>query len=134
MRKIDKIIIHCSDTYHDMDIGVKEITKWHKAKKFRTIGYHYVIRRDGVLETGRPEKETGAHVKGLNKNSIGVCFVGGKEGHGKQADNFTIPQMQIGRMLMQDFKRDYPGVTFHGHNEFSKKACPVFDIDIIIPL
>ena len=134
MRKIDKIIIHCSYTFHDMDIGADEIRYWHMAKGWKDIGYHYVIRRDGTLEAGRHVSKIGAHVKGKNRNSIGCCFIGGKEGHGEQADNFTLQQMQIGRMLMQDFKRDYPGVTFHGHNEFSKKACPVFDIEVITPL
>ena len=134
MRAINRIIIHCSDSYHDMDIGVEEITRWHKAKKFKTIGYHYVIRRDGILEIGRPVKESGAHLRGKNKDSIGVCFVGGKEGHGEQANNFTVEQMQIGRMLMSDLHKKYPKATFHGHNEFSNKPCPVFDIDIITPL
>lgn len=133
MRKIDKVIIHCSDTYHDMDIGVKEIRKWHKAKGWNDIGYHYVIRRDGTLETGRPIEKIGAHCKGKNRGSIGVCFVGGKAGKGSIADNFTLEQMQIGRMLMQDFKREKEDITFHGHNEFSNKACPVFDINVITP-
>jgi len=133
MRKINKVIIHCSDTYHNMDIGCKEIRKWHKARGWNDIGYHYVIRRDGTLETGRPIETIGAHCKGQNRYSIGVCFVGGKAGKGDISDNFTLEQMQIGRMLMHDFKNANPDITFHGHNEFSSKACPIFDIKVITP-
>ena len=78
MRRIDKVIIHCSDTYHNMDIGVKQIRRWHKKRGFNDVGYHYIIRRDGTLETGRPIEKIGAHCKGQNRHSIGVCFVGGK--------------------------------------------------------
>lgn len=117
-----------------MDIGVNEIRKWHTARGFRDVGYHFVIRRDGTLEKGRDISRYGAHCIGHNAISIGVCFVGGKEGHGQQADNFTLEQMQVGRMLISDLHKQFPKATFHGHNEFSKKACPVFDIDVITPL
>lgn len=133
MREIKEIIIHCSDTYHDMDIGVDEIRKWHLARRFKDVGYQFVIRRDGTIEKGREIKENGAHCIGHNAISIGVCFVGGKEGHGGVADNFTIEQMQIGSMLLEDLHRQFPNATFHGHNEFSNKNCPVFDISRITP-
>jgi len=117
-----------------MDIGFKEIDRWHKAKGWRMCGYHYIIRRDGTLETGREESKVGAHCKGYNKHSIGICFVGGKRGHGKENDNFKLEQMQIGKMLLQDLIKKYPGATIHPHNEFAKsKLCPVFDIEKIKP-
>lgn len=116
-----------------MDIGLKEIKSWHLKRGFNDIGYHFVIRRDGALEVGRPLKKIGAHVKGENSGSIGICFVGGKKGKGGEADNFTLEQMQVGKMLMQDFKKSFPEATIHGHNEFSSKNCPVFDIEIIKP-
>ena len=131
MRKINKIIIHCSDTYVDQDIGVEDIRRWHRARGFRDVGYHYVIRRDGELEKGRKLDEIGAHCLGQNKNSIGICLVGGKEGHGSPADNFTIPQIQIARMLISDLRKKFD-LTIHGHNEFANKACPVIDIKKLI--
>ena len=60
MRKINLIVIHCSDTYARMDIGVNEIRQWHLQRGFNDIGYHYVIRRDGAIEQGRPIEKPGS--------------------------------------------------------------------------
>ena len=78
MRKINEIILHCSATPASMDIGAKEIRDWHvNGNHWRDIGYHWVIRRDGTVEKGRPEYQVGAHCLNHNANSIGVCMVGG---------------------------------------------------------
>jgi hypothetical protein len=79
----DLIVVHCSATGPAADIGVAQITQWHKQRGFDTVGYHYVIRRNGTLETGRRESEIGAHVRGHNANSIGVCLAGGVDAKGK---------------------------------------------------
>ena len=78
MREITKIIIHCADTPASMDIGVEEICPWHLERHFSDVGYHHIIRRDGIDDRGRPHEQTGAHVAAHNANSIGVCMVGGK--------------------------------------------------------
>lgn len=77
------VILHCSDTpdYSDDDprfdkIGRSQIDEWHKDRGWKGVGYHHIIRRTGVIEVGRPETEIGAHVKGHNTNSLGVCMVG----------------------------------------------------------
>ena len=67
MREINKIIIHCSATKEGQDISAATIDEWHKARGWRSIGYHYVIGLDGMIEYGRPITETGAHVKNHNK-------------------------------------------------------------------
>ena len=77
MRSIDFIAIHCAATPAEVDVGVREITRWHRARRFRTIGYHYVIRRDGTIEKGRPDDQRGAHEPRINSRSIAVCLVGG---------------------------------------------------------
>lgn len=140
-RKVNLIIVHCSDTYVTMDIGVAEIRKWHtdpapKGRGWADIGYHFVIRRDGTLELGRDTdkdgdvyEEVGAHVAGWNANSIGICMVGGKAHDGKAENNFTGKQFAVLEGLLRMIKADYPKATIHGHREFDPgKACPSFDV------
>lgn len=127
----DFIAVHCSATRPSMDIGVKEITQWHKAKGWSTIGYHYVIRRNGTLETGRRENEIGAHVEGHNHNSIGVCLVGGvHEDDLVPEANFTDAQFACLKTLIGFLKTKYPAAKVQGHRDFPnvKKACPSFDV------
>lgn len=127
-RKIDKLIIHCAATKPDMDIGVKEITVWHKERGFNTIGYHHVIRLSGTIEDGRDINQIGAHVAGQNTGSIGVCLVGGIDDTGKPEANFTQEQWKTLEHYAREFKAEYPNATIHGHNEFAQKACPSFDV------
>lgn len=128
-RKIDKLIIHCSATPHHMDIGVEQIDNWHRMRGWSQIGYHFVIRRDGTLEHGRPVKKMGAHVKGYNRYSIGICLVGGVNADMKAENNFTWAQWRRIEQFARLFKVEYPKATIHGHNEFTKyKECPSFDV------
>ena len=85
MRTINEIIVHCTATAEGKDYTVEDITRWHKARGFKTIGYHYVIYRDGTVHAGRPENEIGAHCQGHNAKSIGVCYVGGLTADGEVA-------------------------------------------------
>lgn len=128
MRKINMIIVHCSATRSSQDIGAAEIDKWHRKQGWDGIGYHFVIRRNGKIEKGRPLEVTGAHCKGQNKNSIGICLVGGIDADGKPQNNFTDTQFQSLRKLVTDLKNNFPQATIHGHNEFANKACPCFDV------
>jgi len=127
-RKVDKLIIHCAATPPKMDIGVKEITVWHKERGFNAIGYHHVIRRNGEIEDGRDINQIGAHVAGQNTGSIGVCLVGGVDDAGKPKANFTPEQWKNLERYVRAFKAEYPRATIHGHNEFAAKACPSFDV------
>ena len=74
MRHINEIIIHCSATPEGRDYTVADIDRWHKARGWRGIGYHYVIYRDGSVHAGRPVEQIGAHCTGHNANSIGICY------------------------------------------------------------
>lgn len=121
MRSITEIIIHCSATQEGKDFTVEDITRWHKARKFRTIGYHYVIYRDGSIHTGRPLSEEGAHCKegGHNKHSIGVCYIGGLATDGKTPkDTRTPEQKKALTSLLKELKAKFPNATIHGHREF----------------
>ena len=129
MRKITKLIIHCSATPEGRDYTVADIDRWHRARGFKGIGYHYVIYRDGSVHPGRAVEVIGAHCTGQNANSIGICYIGGLAADGKTAkDTRTPAQKEALRNLVAELKARYPGVTVHGHREFANKACPCFDV------
>lgn len=130
-RKIDMLIIHCAATKPTMDIGVKEIRKWHvEDNGWQDIGYHDVIRRNGNIEKGRPVEIAGAHCAGKNANSIGVCLVGGVDDKMKPDANFTDAQWKTLAQYVRGFKAEYPKSAIYGHNDFDPgKACPSFDVE-----
>lgn len=128
MRNINLILIHCSATQEGKDFKAKDIDKWHKERGFKKIGYHYVIDLDGTIERGREDSEIGAHCTGKNKNSIGVVYIGGLDKNGKPKDTRTKEQKEALWELLRQLLIKYPKATIHGHNEFSNKACPCFDV------
>lgn len=129
MRDIDKIIVHCSATPEGRHTTVEEIKQWHLQRGWKDIGYHYIIYLDGTIHRGRPESVVGAHCSGYNKNSIGVCYIGGLDKDGKTPkDTRTEGQKRALREILNRLKRDYPKATLHGHNEFANKACPSFNV------
>ena len=137
MRPINEIIIHCSATRREWMEGaatsakVAEIRRWHLARGWSDIGYHYLIDRDGTVRAGRWVGRTGAHVAGHNTGTIGICLIGG---HGSSendrfADHFTPEQDRALRALLDELKHDHPKITkISGHNEYSAKACPGFTV------
>lgn len=129
MRKIEKIIIHCSATPEGREVTVADIDRWHRQRGFNGIGYHYVIYSDGTVHQGRPLEMAGAHCLGQNARSIGVCYVGGLTADSSAAaDTRTPAQKESLRKLVEELKTRFKGVTIHGHREFAAKACPCFDV------
>lgn len=129
MRHINEIIIHCSATPEGRDYTVADIDRWHKARGWRGIGYHYVIYRDGSVHAGRPVEQIGAHCTGHNADSIGICYIGGVAADGKTPKDTRTPAQRIAlRELVEELRAKYPGATVHGHREFAPKACPSFDV------
>jgi len=130
MRKIEKIIIHCTATKENKDFDVEDIRKWHTSppRNWSDIGYHYLIKLDGTIQEGRPVSRVGAHTRGHNKTSIGVCYVGGVDDELNPKDTRTKAQREALNRLLLDLSQIYPEATVHGHNEFSSKACPSFDV------
>lgn len=122
MRVLDTIIVHCADTPETMDIGVNEIRQWHVTDNGWTdIGYHYVIRRNGTVEEGRPLKVAGAHCYGHNSTSIGICLVG--------RDKFNPEQFKALYKLVTGLKKEFKISVVKGHNEYDEhKTCPNFNI------
>jgi N-acetylmuramoyl-L-alanine amidase len=129
MRAINKIILHCSATPEGRHTTVEDIRLWHKAQGWSDIGYHYVVYLDGSVHLGRPIEVSGAHTKRLNKNSIGVVYVGGIDAiNFKAKDTRTPEQKEALDCLLNELMGTYSGATLHGHNEFASKACPSFDV------
>lgn len=126
------LIVHCAATPPAMDIGVEEIDRWHKERGWRGCGYHLVIRRDGEVETGRQLDDQGAHVRGFNGCSIGICLVGGLLPSKTGPDiNYTPEQFEALRDTIDSLRRDhFPDAEIRGHYQFDNhKTCPNFDVE-----
>ena len=136
MRPINEIIVHCTATQADWMKGhptgskVEEVRKWHKARGWKDIGYHFLIDRDGTVMAGRPLEQTGAHVAGHNTGTIGISLFGGfgSSADDKFEDNFTPQQDFALRKLIDDLKDRFPITKVTGHNEYAAKACPGFRV------
>ena len=127
------IAIHCAATKTSMDTTVEDITRWHKARGFTSIGYHFYIKFDGSIYKGRDLdgdglvlEETGAHVAGLNSVSLGICLEGGFDG----VDNFTDKQWTRLEILLKELVYYYPDAIIKGHRDFDgvAKSCPSFEV------
>lgn len=132
MRKINEIIIHCSETRPDQDVSAAIIDLWHKKKGWKGIGYHFFIRTDGTVEQGRPISSEGAHCYGHNRHSIGICYAGGiiRNGDKKEyTDTRTPAQLRSMYILIKILLFIYPTITkISGHNDYANKACPCFNV------
>lgn len=124
----DAIFVHCSATQPSQDIGVDTIRMWHKQQGWLDVGYHFVIKRDGTVESGRPVDVVGSHVKDWNYRSVGVCLVGGIDAKGKFEANFTPAQMSALRNKLAELKALYPQADIKAHHDVAPKACPSFDL------
>ena len=125
MRRIDHIVVHCADTPAGAWFDVEDIRAWHKARGFKDVGYHYVILLDGTVQMGRSLEQVGAHVRGFNLHSIGICYIGGKGG-----DTRTEEQKASMEALLYSLKSAFPEAAILGHRDFPKvtKQCPNFDV------
>lgn len=129
--EVEYLVVHCSVTPEDMDIGAKEIKMWHVQRGWLDIGYHYVIKRDGDVEKGRNDNSPGAHARGFNNKSLGICLVGGAESDRKTPEqNFTPMQYASLGRLLDTLKGDHPDAEILGHRDLPRvaKACPSFDV------
>ena len=125
------IVIHCSATRCDRDYPVEQLLHDHKARGFRTIGYHFYIRRSGSVTRHRKLLEVGAHIRGLNRCSIGVCYEGGLDASGIPADTRTPEQKARLEELLWKLHKVFPKALIVGHRDLPgvEKACPCFQCD-----
>ena len=132
MRKIDLIIIHCSATRADSDFSAQDVDTAHRYRGFSSWGYHYYIRKSGQVELMRSEDVPGAHARGYNANSLGVCYEGGLDADGRPADTRTPEQTEQFILLLMRMVKIFPGVRIRGHRDMPgsiPKACPCFDAE-----
>jgi len=136
MRQINEIFIHCSATQpkwmasNSCQQKVEEIRRWHTDKGWSDIGYHFVLDRQGDVCVGRPVERVGAHAKGHNKNSIGICLIGGfgSDADDKFEEHYTDLQRKALDNLIKDLTDRHSNAKIRGHNEVSFKACPGFRV------
>lgn len=142
MKTIRYLVVHCSATPANRDIGVAEIRAMHLQRKFNDVGYHYVIRRDGRVEKGRADHVAGAHVTGHNSHSLGICLVGGVDARIQPEENYTPAQYDALAKLLGELKLKHAQAEILGHRDLSPdrngdgvispnewlKACPCFDV------
>ena len=128
MRLVKEIIIHCSATREEQQVSVDTIRDWHLAKGWNDIGYHFYIDLDGTINKGRDIDKIGAHCKGHNRNSIGICYCGGVETDGKTPKDTRTPEQKESLLhVLKTLMAMFPLATIYSHNEFANKACPSFD-------
>lgn len=130
------IVIHCSATSADEDIGVADIRRRHMQQGYRDVGYHYVIRRDGTVELGRPLVFAGWHAAGFNRHSLGICLVGGRKGKTTKAENnYTPEQLDALWTLLKGLQHEFPDAEIRGHRDMPgaralSGLCPAMDVGV----
>jgi len=127
-RKIHRVFLHCSASDHAHHDNVATMKKWHLARGFSDVGYHFFIQKDGTLEYGRDIEKTPAAQKGHNRGTLAICL------HGLKEEKFTQAQFDTLRKLADQIEHNYENISFHGHCEVSAKACPVFDYRKVLDL
>ena len=130
MHEVKYLIIHCSATRCNRDYTAEQLLRDHKARGFRTVGYHFYVRRSGVITQHRRLLEVGAHCRPWNRCSIGICYEGGLDVEGHPADTRTQEQYEQLLLLLMKLKKLFPDARIRGHRDMPgsiPKACPCFD-------
>lgn len=129
MRHIDEIILHCSATPEGRDVSLDDIRRWHVEERgWSDVGYHFVITLDGMVHVGRPMDIAGAHVKGRNANTIGICYIGGMDADMVPKDTLLPKQEETMRKVIAALRLLFGDLELSGHNEYANKACPSFNV------
>ena len=132
MHEVKYLVIHCSATRCNRDYTAEQLLRDHKARGFRTVGYHFYIRRSGVITQHRRLLEVGAHCRPWNRCSIGICYEGGLDAEGHPADTRTQEQCEQLLLLLMKLKKLFPNAKIRGHRDMPgsiPKACPCFDAE-----
>jgi len=130
LSRVDYLVVHCSATPPRLNWSAKDIDRVHRQQGWLSIGYHYVIRRDGTVEKGRPDTAQGSHARGVNDRSLGICLIGGVDEKMRPEANFTNEQYAALRKLLAELKAKHPDAQIIGHRDVpgTRKACPSFDV------
>jgi len=125
----DFIVIHSTGTPPAMDhVDIKLVDDWHRKRGWLKIGYHYLIKKDGTIETGRNPHEVGAHCKGYNGKSVSICLVGGVDENGNPDPYFTAFQWEALFSLTNTLTFMFRSAKVIGHGELVGSNCPGFSV------
>ena len=129
MRTVTLFIIHCSATPQGVSLSFEDCRRDHiNHRGWSDIGYHFYVTRDGEIHRGRALEKVGAHCRGHNRHSIGICYEGGLTASGQPADTRTLPQKASLVALLRELKRIFPGALVVGHHDLNPmKTCPCFE-------
>ena len=127
MRSIHLIVVHCSATRCNRAYPVTTLIRDHQ-QRFGFTGYHYYVTRDGHITQTRHLQLPGAHARGYNAHSIGVCYEGGLDARGETADTRTPAQKAAMRRLLEELHGRYPRAVIVGHHDLNpQKPCPCIE-------
>ena len=120
MRKVNKIVIHCTATKEGNNVSPATIKRWHLNRGFSDIGYHYIIGIEGKINPGRPvSKFKVLTLRSGNSDSIGIAYTGGLDSNGKAKDTRTEAQKASLIKILKVLKNIYPQASIHGHRDYS---------------
>lgn len=136
LRPVKRVFIHCSDSDIPAHDNIATIRKWHAEERgFKDdwgkpeVGYHYFIRKNGLIEHGRHLESSPDAQAGHNKGTIAICL------SGRALNKFTDAQFNALRDLVRQIHDQLPMATYHGHKEVNAgKSCPVFDYTRVLGL
>jgi len=107
------------------------IDKYHRSLGWDSIGYHYVIELDGTVVPGRSEEVVGAHVFSHNLDTLGICYIGGRNEDNTANENTLNEEQALSlEILLLSLRMDWPQATIRGHRDYPSvaKDCPCFDV------
>lgn len=114
--KTERIILHHAES---SSCTVEDIDNWHKKNGWTCIGYHFFVKKDGTIYRGRQENSVGAHARGANSNSIGICFEGRYE-----TEQMPNAQVEAGKELVAYLKNKYNISKVQKHSDVCSTSCP----------
>ena len=130
MRTINLIVVHCSATREDKSFTEHDLDVCHRRRGFNGVGYHFYIRKNGDIKSTRPLERIGAHSRGFNRESIGICYEGGLDAEGHPANTLTPEQFEHLEQLLTKLLKLFPEAQLRGHRDMPgsvPKACPCLD-------
>jgi len=127
-KETNYIVIHSTQTKPNANINIRTVDEWHRKRGMLKVGYHFLIRREGLIEVGRGPNDIGAHTKDHDSDSVSVCMAGGLNTRGITAPDYTEGQLESLFVLVMTLKHMYPDAEVVGHRDLSKTECPSFDV------
>lgn len=126
-RNVEKLVFHCTATSQKATVSAI-VNYWKNNLGWKNPGYHIIVRPDGTWTQLLDFNKISNGVRGINSKIINISYIGGVDRNGKASDNRTKKQKEVYETIYRTFKEKMPNLTFHGHNEFSSKACPSFNV------